>query len=176
MPRMEVTIRPGFKSQWALMFLGIMLSQRNSTNFKTVFKPLDIALFFFLFFPNIQASQKLTPFRKVFIYSLSLSPSGNASTTTPNVFTATTAYSPFYIGDTGAGKFNGGFNGSVANAQLYNTALSHTQIQQLFSEGMGGSSLSNAGLVGWWPLDGNANDYSGNNNNGVATNVQWVSP
>ena len=29
-------------------------------------------------------------------------------------------------------------------------------------------------LVGWWPLNGNANDYSGNQNNGGATNVIYT--
>ena len=29
-------------------------------------------------------------------------------------------------------------------------------------------------LVGWWPLNGNANDYSGNNNNGVPTGVIYT--
>jgi hypothetical protein len=29
-------------------------------------------------------------------------------------------------------------------------------------------------LVGWWPLDGNTNDYSVNNNTGVNTNVTFV--
>ncbi len=28
-------------------------------------------------------------------------------------------------------------------------------------------------LIGWWPLNGDANDYSGNNN-GQATNVQYT--
>ncbi len=68
------------------------------------------------------------------------------------------------------------FNGSISNVQIYNTALSNAQVQQLYSEGLGGAPIADAGLVGWWPLDGNANDYSGNNNNGVATNVNWVSP
>ncbi len=89
-------------------------------------------------------------------------------------YTFSTAYSPFYISDnTGYG---GGFNGSVSNVQLYDTALSHADITRLYSEGLGGSPISNAGLLGWWPLDGNANDYSGNNHNGVASNVNWVSP
>ena len=26
------------------------------------------------------------------------------------------------------------------------------------------------GLVGWWPFTGNANDLSGNNNNGIVKN------
>ncbi len=68
------------------------------------------------------------------------------------------------------------FNGSISNVQIYNTALSSTQISQLYSEGLGGGPLSKAGLVAWWPLNGNANDYSGNNNNGAAINVSWVSP
>ena len=67
-------------------------------------------------------------------------------------------------------------SGPTSNVQVYNTALSATEIKQLYEEGIGGAPLLNSGLVGWWPLDGNANDYSGNNNNGVATNVSWVSP
>ncbi|MEM3482798.1 MAG: LamG domain-containing protein, partial [Candidatus Micrarchaeaceae archaeon] len=59
------------------------------------------------------------------------------------------------------------FSGSMSNYQIYNTALSAGQIQQLYQEGIGGAPLANAGLVGWWPLNGNANDYSGNGNNGV---------
>ena len=84
-----------------------------------------------------------------------------------------TTSSIFYLND-----YNGGtpFIGNMSNVQIYNTALSQAQINMLYSEGMGGAPIPNAGLVGWWPLDGNANDYSGNNNNGVATNVNWVSP
>ncbi len=66
--------------------------------------------------------------------------------------------------------------GKMADIQIYNTKLSPSQVSTLYSEGIGGAPLSNAGLVGWWPLNGNANDYSGNNNNGVAINVTWVSP
>ena len=47
---------------------------------------------------------------------------------------------------------------------------------ELYKEGLHGSPITTKGLVGWWPLDGNANDYSGYNNNGVAINVKWVSP
>jgi hypothetical protein len=71
---------------------------------------------------------------------------------------------------------NNYYTGEISNVQLYSTALSSSQIDKLYAEGLGGAPIPNAGLVGWWPLDGNANDYSGNNNNGVATNVQWVSP
>ena len=79
--------------------------------------------------------------------------------------------------DIGAGPGSSpAVNGEISNVQVYQSALSQTQVSQLFSEGLGGAPISNAGLIGWWSLDGNANDYSGNNNNGVATNVQWVSP
>jgi hypothetical protein len=66
------------------------------------------------------------------------------------------------------------FNGSIANVQIYNTSLTAQQIQQLYQEGIDGRPLPNAGLVGWWPLNGNANDYSGNGNNGVPTDVLYA--
>ena len=68
------------------------------------------------------------------------------------------------------------FNGSISNVQVYDTILSVNQINTLNLTGKGGAPIPNAGLVDWWPLDGNANDYSVNNNNGVATNINWVSP
>ncbi len=68
------------------------------------------------------------------------------------------------------------YTGKLADVQVYNTTLSAQKITQLYNEGFGGAPLLNENLTGWWPLDGNANDYSGNNNNGVPTNVQWVSP
>jgi len=64
---------------------------------------------------------------------------------------------------------------SIANVQLYNTTLSANEIQALYLEGIGGAPIDLQNLVGWWPLNGNANDYSGNGNNGVPTNVIFVS-
>ncbi len=66
----------------------------------------------------------------------------------------------------GGGSF---FNGSIANLQVYGTALSALQVSQIFHEGIAGNPLSGQDLVGWWPLDGNSNDYSGNGNEGVAS-------
>jgi hypothetical protein len=40
-------------------------------------------------------------------------------------------------------------------------------VQTLYSEGIGGAPLPKPilnNLVAWWPLNGNLNDYSGNNN------------
>ena len=66
--------------------------------------------------------------------------------------------------------------GDVSNVQVYNFAFSGKQIQTEYALGYAGIPISANGLVAWLPMDGNANDYSGNNNNGVPTNVNWVSP
>ncbi len=58
------------------------------------------------------------------------------------------------------------FNGSVANLQIYSTKLSSTQIYNLFKNGIA-SIPYQTNLVGWWPLDGDALDYSPNPTNGI---------
>ena len=71
----------------------------------------------------------------------------------------------------GGGVIGGGdgcgssFNGSIADVQVYNTSLSANDIQALYQEGIGGAPIDLQNLVVWWPLNGNANDYSGNGNN-----------
>jgi hypothetical protein len=71
------------------------------------------------------------------------------------------------------GSLTGSTNGNMANVQLYSTALSASQITQLYQNGLGGAPVSSAAanVVAWWPLDGNANDYTTYANNGIATNV-----
>ena len=93
----------------------------------------------------------------------------NTNAITPDV----TGGTPMYIG---SWPNRPNYTGTLSDVQLYKTDLSITQLNNLYLAGPGGAPIANTGLVGWWPLDGNANDYSGNNNNGVATNVQWVSP
>ncbi len=66
------------------------------------------------------------------------------------------------------------FNGSIANIQLYNITLNGTQIRSLYNSGLAGAPVSYSGLVGWWPLLGSLNDYSGNGNIGYANNVNFV--
>ena len=58
----------------------------------------------------------------------------------------------------------------VSNVQIYNTSLSQPEIQALYQEGIGGAPIRPQNLIGWWPLNGNANDYSGNGNNGQTYN------
>ncbi len=78
------------------------------------------------------------------------------------------------VGYQGACQF---YVGSLADIQIYNGSLTLPEIQKLYQEGYGGAPVSNAGLIGWWPLDGNANDYSGYGNNAVVIHdIQWVSP
>ena len=59
------------------------------------------------------------------------------------------------------------FNGSIANVQIYNTALTPQEIQYLYQQGLGGGPVRLQNLVAWWPLNGDAKDYSGNNNHGT---------
>ncbi len=65
------------------------------------------------------------------------------------------------------------FHGSLSNIQIYDTALNSNDIKVLYIEGIGGAPINLASLVGWWPLNGDVNDYSGNGNNGNAINVSY---
>ena len=70
------------------------------------------------------------------------------------------------------------FTGSEADLQLYNTSLSPAELTALYQEGIGGAPIRPQNIVGWWPLNGNGNDYSGNNNNlendGVTFSSSWT--
>ncbi len=66
------------------------------------------------------------------------------------------------------------FTGHISNVQFYNETLSAREISSLYDEGIGGVPQKLQNLVGWWPLNGNANDYSGNNYQGIAYNTSYV--
>ena len=70
------------------------------------------------------------------------------------------------------------FSGYVADVQIYNSSLDANSVMALYQEGIGGVPVNLQNLVAWYPLNGNANDYSGDVNNGVPTNVvytnQWL--
>jgi hypothetical protein len=86
-----------------------------------------------------------------------------------------TARSNGYIGTyQGTSSATYVFNGIIANMQVYNTSLDVNQIQTLYQEGIGGAPVSPQNIVGWWPLNGDTKDYSGNNNNGVPTAVTYT--
>ncbi len=80
---------------------------------------------------------------------------------------------PLWFGAYLCGGYN--FIGELSNVQIYNSSLPGESIQSLYREGIGGVPVDPQNLVGWWTLNGNANDYSGNNNNGVPTNVVFTS-
>ncbi len=67
------------------------------------------------------------------------------------------------------------FPGKIANVQIYNTSLSANDIQVLYDEGIGGAPIDIYNLVGWWPLNANAQDYSGNDNNGKINGITFTS-
>ena len=93
-----------------------------------------------------------------------------------NVLSAdTVAVSPTYPILIGDRTSTAGMAGMISNVQIYNTSLSANEIQALYLEGIGGAPIDLQHLVGWWPLNGNANDYSGNGNNGQINNVNFVS-
>jgi len=52
------------------------------------------------------------------------------------------------------------FYGFIANLQTYSTALTLQEIQYLYQQGLGGGPIRLGSLVGWWPLNGDAKDYS----------------
>ena len=56
-------------------------------------------------------------------------------------------------------------NGQMSNVQIYNTSLSANEVQALYLEGIGGAPTVLQNLAAWWPLNGNGNDYGGNNYN-----------
>ena len=72
----------------------------------------------------------------------------------------------------GSGNYG---NFDLADFQIYNTSLSQSEVTALYQEGIGGAPIDPTHIVGWWPLNGNAQDYSGNNNGGVPTNVVYTS-
>ena len=66
-------------------------------------------------------------------------------------------------------------DGFLSNIQIYNTALTQSEMTAQYNTGISGAPIKLQNLIWWWPLNGNANDYSGNGNNGVATNVIYTS-
>ncbi len=80
--------------------------------------------------------------------------------------------SQFYIGNADDGRY---FQGEMASFQVYNTSLSQAEVTALYQEGIGGAPINPIHIVGWWPLNGNVQDYSGNGNQATATAVTYTS-
>lgn len=70
---------------------------------------------------------------------------------------------------------SGSISGYVANLQIYNSTLSAAQIANLYQQGVEGLPISSAKLQGWYTLNGNPNDYSGNQySNSTSVNTSYV--
>ncbi len=70
---------------------------------------------------------------------------------------------PMLIGNAGSLFY---YSGQLDDIGIWNRALTSCEINQLYTASLGSNALTN-GLVGWWPFTGNANDLSGNGNNGA---------
>ena len=74
------------------------------------------------------------------------------------------------------------FKGSIDDIGIWNRALSEEEIRILYSlQKVAQNQLSQvpiyvptSGLVGWWPLNGNANDESGHGNNGTVNGASLI--
>ncbi|MCL4364754.1 LamG domain-containing protein [Candidatus Marsarchaeota archaeon] len=64
-----------------------------------------------------------------------------------------------------------GYNGMIADVQAYDSALTPAQIYRLYLNGMDSLPVTGSELAGWYPLDGNANDMSGNGNYPISTEL-----
>ena len=100
-----------------------------------------------------------------------------SNTVQEEVYTAARVVSTIGGGSACTGTWHGVYNGFITNMQVYNTTLSAANVMQLYSEGIGGAPLSSysANLIGWWPLNGDTNDYSGSGNSGAGYNVIYNS-
>lgn len=66
------------------------------------------------------------------------------------------------------------WNGLITNVQLYNTSLTYNQLYAIAKRGIAGPPPYLKNLAGWWPLNGNLKDYSGNGNIGYPSNTGEV--
>ncbi len=73
------------------------------------------------------------------------------------------------------GSWDRAFNGYLSNIQVYNTSLSSNDLNSLYRAGIGGAPIDPLHIVGWWPLNGNTNDYSGNGHTSTQAAVSYTS-
>jgi hypothetical protein len=89
------------------------------------------------------------------------------------VSSSITVNSNMYVGSEGWATSYGNYE--ISNLQVYSSALSANSVKALYIEGIGGPPIDLQHIVGWWPLNGDTKDYSGNGNNGVANSLSFSS-
>ena len=77
------------------------------------------------------------------------------------------AGSTISIGGYTSGSTYNSFNGVIANLQVYNALLTPYQAYSLYTSGINSAPTNYSNLIGWWPLNGNLNDYSRYHDNGT---------
>jgi Concanavalin A-like lectin/glucanases superfamily len=93
-------------------------------------------------------------------------PTGGGDTTTPLVPTS------FRIGSNIGLRF---FNGAIDDVRIYNRGLSTNEVAELYAvESPGGCTAPPAGLISWWPAEGNAFDQAGTNNGSLVGPVSFT--
>jgi len=74
----------------------------------------------------------------------------------------------WFIGGKGINTTQTPFSGFLDDVRIYNRALSSNEVAQLYAiESKPPAGFETNGLVAYYPFNGNANDYSGNGNNGT---------
>jgi hypothetical protein len=84
----------------------------------------------------------------------------------------------FFIGRTVRNINNGFFPGLIDEVELFNRALTATEIQSIYNAGSNGKcltcTLAPRGLVSWWPADGDAFDVRSSNNGTLENGTSFV--
>ena len=78
------------------------------------------------------------------------------------------------FGGTYTYKLANAMTGSLADMQVYSSALGANSMKAIYVEGIGGAPLDLTHLLGWWPMNGDVNDYSGNDDNATAQNAVFT--
>jgi len=82
----------------------------------------------------------------------------------------------------GGGPFNRFFNGLIDEVDIYNRALSATEIQSLYTANSAGKCQplppscvdSPSGLISWWPAEDNANDIQSSNHGALINGATFA--
>lgn len=90
---------------------------------------------------------------------------------TSTAWSTGTTWTGLYIGSAANTIY---FNGYLSNIQLYSAAFTQNEVTALYIGGIGGEPTALPWLMGWWPLNGNANDYAGNNDTSASNSVTYI--
>jgi len=73
----------------------------------------------------------------------------------------------------GAASMPDSLRPAIDDFGMWDRPLSFSEVTNLYNSQNIPSYVPTDSLVGWWPFNGNVNDYSGNGHNGIPTNVTY---